>query len=214
VEPFGCCEPAHGEPPDCHCEDDDIRRTVEVVQTEENAYYDGTCQRCEGNDRVAKSCRSKRAVPLHRSGRRPPRSRDDSEERDAEDGTVDGRGQSHSNDHEREKRDHRQPGRSAVPLFVLHRAKPARSERRSASLKEWGRVKEMVGSGEHFRVVEACVRAGVVGVAGVRAGRGPPRRGLALRPASGDADWSSGPDGQRGARVRLGLGCRTVVFTI
>jgi hypothetical protein len=88
----------------------------------------------------------------------------------------------------------------------LHRAKPARSERRSASLKEWGRVKEMVGSGEHFRVVEACVRAGVVGVAGVRAGRGPPRRGLALRPASGDADWSSGPDGQRGARVRVGVG--------
>jgi hypothetical protein len=85
---------------------------------------------------------------------------------------------------------------------------------RSASLKEWGRVKEMVGSGEHFRVVGACVRAGVVGVAGVRAGRGPPRRGLALTPASGDADSSSGPDGQHGAGVWLGLGCRTVVLTI
>jgi hypothetical protein len=60
----------------------------------------------------------------------------------------------------------------------------------------------------------ACVRARVVGVAGVKAGRRPPRRGLALTPVSGDAQSSSGPEGQRQARVRLGLGCRTVVLTV
>jgi hypothetical protein len=85
---------------------------------------------------------------------------------------------------------------------------------RSASLKEWGRVKEMVGSACRLRGGGACVRARVVGVAGVKAGRRPPPRGLALTPASDDAESSSGPDGQHGAGVRLGLGCGTVVLTI
>lgn len=122
MEPFGCCEPAHCEPHDCHSEDDDIRRSVEVVQAEENAYRDGTCQHHDRKDRMAKSGCSERAVPLNRSGRRPPRSRYEREERDAEDGTIDGRGQSHPNDHEWEKRDHGQPCSSAVPLFVFHRS--------------------------------------------------------------------------------------------
>jgi hypothetical protein len=85
---------------------------------------------------------------------------------------------------------------------------------RSASLKEWGRVKVMVGGTCRLSVAGVCVRAGVVGVAGVKVGRRPPRRGLALTPASGDADSSSGRDGQRGARVGGGRGCRTVVLTI
>ena len=46
----------------------------------------------------------------------------------------------------------------------------------------------------------ACVGAGVVGGAGVKAGRRPPR-GLALTPASDDADLSSGSEGRRGARL-------------
>jgi hypothetical protein len=79
---------------------------------------------------------------------------------------------------------------------------------RSASLKERGRVKAMVGWMCRLWVFGACARARVVGVAGVKVGRRPPRRGLALTPASDDADSSSGPDGQRGARVWCwGLGC-------
>jgi hypothetical protein len=86
---------------------------------------------------------------------------------------------------------------------------------RSASLKEWGRVKEMLGS--------VCRVAGVGGLcASVCRGRGrgqgwpqaTPEGGLALAPASDDADSSSGPDGQHGAGVGLGWGCRTVVLTI
>jgi hypothetical protein len=74
--------------------------------------------------------------------------------------------------------------------------------------------KEMVGWTCRLWVVGVCVRAGVVDVAGVKAGRGQPRRVVALTPASGDADSSSGPDGQRGARFGWGLGCRTVVLPI
>jgi hypothetical protein len=44
----------------------------------------------------------------------------------------------------------------------------------AASLKEWDRVKVMVGSMCRLRAVVACVRARVVGGAGVRAGRRPP----------------------------------------
>ena len=80
-----------------------------------------------------------------------------------------------------------------------------RRHRGSASLKEWGRVKEMVGSKCRLRAMGGCVRAGVVGGAGVKAGRRPPG-GLALTPASDDADLSSGPDGRRGAGVGVGVG--------
>jgi hypothetical protein len=135
VEPSGCCEPAHCQPHDRHCQDDGIGGSVEVVQAEEDADRDGTCHRDDGKDRMAKGGRSERVVPLNRSGRRPPRSRDEREERDAENGTIDGRGQSHSDDDEWEKRDHCQPCSSAVPLFVSHRAKPARSERGSADMR-------------------------------------------------------------------------------
>jgi hypothetical protein len=54
--------------------------------------------------------------------------------------------------------------------------------------------------------------ARVVAVAGVKAGRRPPRRGLALTPARGGAVSSSGSDRQRGASVGLGLVCGTVVL--
>lgn len=121
MEPLSCCEPAHGEPPDCNSDGDDIHSGVEIVHTQEKTHYDRTRQRCQGNDRVAKSSCSERAVPMNRSGRRPPRPRDEREERDTEDGAVDRRGQPRSNNHGWEKRDHGQPGRSAVPLFVFHR---------------------------------------------------------------------------------------------
>jgi hypothetical protein len=53
--------------------------------------------------------------------------------------------------------------------------------------------------------------ARVVAVAGVKAGRRPPRRGLALTPARGGAVSSSGSDRQRGASVGLGLVCTVVL---
>src|SRR5918994_6389157 len=101
----------------------------------------------------------------------------------------------------------------------MHRWRPTRCGRRgdplrSASLKERGRVKEVVGW--------TC-RLWLLGPVGERAlsawprswlAVGHPGGGLALTPASDDADSSSGPDGQRGARFGRGLGCRTVVLTI
>jgi hypothetical protein len=62
----------------------------------------------------------------------------------------------------------------------------------------WSGLLQVAGDG-------ACVRAGVVGGPGSRLAAGHPG-GLALTPASDDAELSSGPDGRRGARARLELG--------
>jgi hypothetical protein len=60
-----------------------------------------------------------------------------------------------------------------------------------------------------------CVGTRVVDVAGVKAGRRPPRRGLALTPARSDADFGTGADGQAGRLGGVGGAvCRTVVLTI
>ena len=122
VEPFGCCEPAHCEPHDCHSEDDDIRRSVEVVQAHQNAYDETGCEHREGNNCVTKSGRPKTAVLLNRSGRGPPWASYEREERDAEVSAVDRRGECNSNDNERQKCYRGQPCCPAVTLCVLHRA--------------------------------------------------------------------------------------------
>jgi hypothetical protein len=64
-------------------------------------------------------------------------------------------------------------------LLPARRRAPNDVGARSASLKEWGRVNEVVGFTCRFVGDGACVGAGVVGGAGVKAGRRPPR-GLGL----------------------------------
>lgn len=65
VDALGCCEPAHGQPPDRDGEENHLGRSVEVVYARENAYHETGCEHREGNDCVTKSGRPQTAVPLN-----------------------------------------------------------------------------------------------------------------------------------------------------